>query len=876
MADLKRKGELIVKNLVNISLFYILLVAVSCSYAQQTETQLIDILKSDATAQQKTDACIELSKIGTQQAVAPLSALLDNAELAHMAVYALEPNRDPAAGEALRAAAGRLTGCPRLIVIHALGMRRDTQAVGMLCGLLSGSDKDAADAAAAALSRIGTPQAIEALKQALNKVPAAAEGLLRYAETAPSEQVAALCDALRKPPFPLPVRAAAMRRVVLSRGENGMPLLVEQLRGNDVYLFNAALRTASELPCTPKVTRAFNEELKQLSDDRKPLLMGIIAERGDESACPALLAYVKTGTSSVRAASVRALARLGCREALSIFAEVVTDKDRTVADAAFSALSGMPGTDADNATMSLLNNPDLSAKKAGIRLAAERRLHTAIPCALKMAADADSEIRNGSLKVLKDLAGEQEVPALLEVISKSQDPDAVADVLNTVCLRQAAAKAGSKKPANISVNRIPPELAGPIFAVYEKAQGASKQALIRTLMLIADNKALTYVRTAASGTDTPLREKAYRTLCEWPADNALPDLEKFAASANSPKAVIMAVRGFVRLTAVRNAPIAEKSAALCRAFGWAARDEERRSVLDALTSAPTLESLALAAASLEREGLQEEACRSAVAIGESLVFAEPEKVAEIMTKVVSISKNKELLKRSAAVQAQTKAALLQKKAAADEAGFKPMFNGKDLSEWDGKSTFWKVVDGLLTGETTPENPCKKSAYMLWKGGTPGDFELRTEFRLSKDANSGIHFRAGTVHEPVSGSYRFDPKAAGYQADMSGDGKLVGFFWHPVLFLTARGATVTLNADGKKTEQRFADSQAIQSLYKAGEWNSYRLICRGPEITLYLNGELAARLIDHTPAAPKKGAIMLQVHQGKPMKAEYRNLRIKML
>jgi hypothetical protein len=98
--------------------------------------------------------------------------------------------------------------------------------------------------------------------------------------------------------------------------------------------------------------------------------------------------------------------------------------------------------------------------------------------------------------------------------------------------------------------------------------------------------------------------------------------------------------------------------------------------------------------------------------------------------------------------------------------------------------------------------------------------------------------------------------------MSGNGALVGFFWHPALFLTGRGSTVTLANDGTKEEKRFADSESVQSRYMIGEWNRYRLICRGPEITLYLNDALAGRFIDRTSSAPKKGAIMLQIHQGR--------------
>src|SRR5262249_19135445 len=39
----------------------------------------------------------------------------------------------------------------------------------------------------------------------------------------------------------------------------------------------------------------------------------------------------------------------------------------------------------------------------------------------------------------------------------------------------------------------------------------------------------------------------------------------------------------------------------------------------------------------------------------------------------------------------------------DEEGFKPIFNGTDLTGWDGNPDFWSVQDGCIVGETTKEN-----------------------------------------------------------------------------------------------------------------------------------------------------------------------------
>ncbi len=205
----------------------------------------------------------------------------------------------------------------------------------------------------------------------------------------------------------------------------------------------------------------------------------------------------------------------------------------------------------------------------------------------------------------------------------------------------------------------------------------------------------------------------------------------------------------------------------------------------------------------------------------------------------------------------------------DEKGFKAMFNGKNLNQWEAAKSgpWWRAVDGVLTAESTPVMVCKTNDHLIWKGGTPGDFELRTEFRLSKSANSGIQMRSEAVSN----------KDTGYQADMNGAGNYVGFLYHPKMHLIGgRGEKVALGVDGKKSAQRFANSAELQKVYKVEDWNSYRIICRGTEITIYLNDVLMSRFTDLRPDSPKQGTITLQMHAGPPMKIEYRNMRIKML
>ena len=78
----------------------------------------------------------------------------------------------------------------------------------------------------------------------------------------------------------------------------------------------------------------------------------------------------------------------------------------------------------------------------------------------------------------------------------------------------------------------------------------------------------------------------------------------------------------------------------------------------------------------------------------------------------------------------------------------PIFDGKTLNGWDGDQTFWRAENGSIVGETTPEKVVKLNNFLIWRGGTVKDFELKVEFRLS-GTNSGIQYRS--VELPTSAS-----------------------------------------------------------------------------------------------------------------------------
>jgi len=260
------EGESIMLNLTN-----------TVITAAEQENLLIASLGSRKSV---ADACRELARVATKDAVPPLAAMLGNEEQSHMARYAMESIPDPSVDDAFREALGKLKGLTLAGVIGSVGVRRDTKAIEALTKLLADGDPVVAQAAARALGKIGTVDCGEAIGAALDKTAkenqlAFCEGLFRCAEALTAQKLCqealAIYDRLRAVKEPHQVRAGALRGAVLLRREEGLPLLLEAIRGDDYILTAAAARAAQELQIA-SVAKAIAGELGNLSADKQTLL----------------------------------------------------------------------------------------------------------------------------------------------------------------------------------------------------------------------------------------------------------------------------------------------------------------------------------------------------------------------------------------------------------------------------------------------------------------------------------------------------------------------------------------------------------------------------------------------------------------------------
>jgi hypothetical protein len=214
---------------------------------------------------------------------------------------------------------------------------------------------------------------------------------------------------------------------------------------------------------------------------------------------------------------------------------------------------------------------------------------------------------------------------------------------------------------------------------------------------------------------------------------------------------------------------------------------------------------------------------------------------------------------------------------ADEPGFTSIFDGKTLSGWEGDPKYWRVSDGVMTGEITPATLIKSNTFLIWRGGSPRNFELKVDYRITSGGNSGINYRSVVVPDAVTPSNRFAMR--GYQCDIDGQNRYTGNNYEEKgrLFLAVRGQMTRVT--GTRTPIVLATLGGNQEMAAVltTDWNSIHLSARGNVLTHAINGRLMSITVDDDSAGrASEGLIGVQVHVGGPMKIEYRNWRLKNL
>ncbi len=537
------------------------------------EDKLLDVLANPrATLEGKQFACRMLRLIGTRESLPALTAMLPEPDLSDMARYALGAMPYPEVDAALRAALnGPLPNPIRIGLINMLGAREDRQAVSRLAALSADPDPNVAQAAFHALGRIATEEAAVAILQAnppdaLLEVKASA--LLNCARAALDagriEAAKTLFHPLTEADRPVVVRVAAYRGLVDALGGDSLPVILGLLDAPEAGLRRAAGPLLSDVKGA-RITERLMALLKTTPYRTQAIILGALADRGDETGMAAVVHFLWAPDEDVRLAAIGATARLGNGDHVPRLVKIAAE-DGQFARAASRALAELSAKGVDEALAAVLCGDSAPRERAAsVRALMARGTRSAVPALLQVAKRTDdTPLRRECLKALRSLAGGEHLADLLDLLLSLHDKTDWREAKKTIVV------VGRRLPSPEARRSL-------LLHALRRAPAALRPTCLSLLGIFGGPRAREALTRALQDPDEACRYTAIKALADWDEPSPAQALLAFAGKTENEIHHVLALRGYVRLVGLGDgSPAEEETKALYQAaLGVARRPEER-------------------------------------------------------------------------------------------------------------------------------------------------------------------------------------------------------------------------------------------------------------------------------------------------------------
>jgi HEAT repeat protein len=604
---------------------------------RRVEAGLIELLGPSSSFEAKRFACQQLSIVGGRAALPGLAGLLAKEETVGIACLALTTYPRGKADDVLRNALTSVPAASVVQIITALGDRRDFTAVRALAKKAGDPDAGVAEAAIAALGKIGDAAARKAIaglrSQARPELqPALTEAALRCAERLSASgdrkrAIAAYEELLDSAPEAF-VRRAALSALLRLDPDRRRQRILAALEGMDSGLKPVAIAAVAALPADIS-SEPFIDQLHKLTPAEQVWMIDSLAARKDLTARLAISVSVSSPHKTVRLASVRALSGIGDASLVSIFARAMdSSKSAEESRAIETALVEMKGGVAtDKAITTEAKGCSGKARAGFISVLARRVGPAANPMFFGDTENPDEVVARAAFRALGKTAAESDASALVEALVNLRDkevrPDAEHAALKVLGrVRSAASRSAMVRAALGRAHKI-----------------ESRCSLLRLLPACPDAPGLAALKSAVADSDPAIRDAAIRALADWPDAAAWEPLAGVCSQSDNEVLRGLALRGLVRLASEENGkPDSVLIGHYIVLVASARTEAEFKLVLGALAGVAHPDALHLAVSLLGKPGVRPEAEAAVKKIAEAIKGQYPQAAEEALRQIAAAGK----------------------------------------------------------------------------------------------------------------------------------------------------------------------------------------------------------------------------------------------
>lgn len=740
-----------------------------------------------------------LQRCGGRESAGPLKVYLNDTALCQPAVSALQAISSARAERILARSLDSVPARNRVPIVKALGEMKNTRAVKKMLVFSGSRDAALRGAALFALANIGDGRAENVLSRftvaasPFERARASSLYLLyaqRLGESGDIDGCARICRDLidsytARTETNIP--CAALDTLVDLLGEKAYPDLLDAVGNPHKAVRVKALSLAFSFP-GPGITASWVERIGTSPPEIRAEIVEMLGKRGDRSALPAVLAELESEHSSLRAAAVDASRLLGGEAVLErLWPLLDTDSPEVIA-ALRRALLSFPAGSVVAKAASLVESSPPPVRMALIEVLAERRATEHAEIVFAQAKSDDKDLRLKALEALQFLCGGQDLPRLVGMmVEASENPEVIAlqDTISAAAL----------------LVEDPQEKIAPLLDAFEKAEIKGKVDILRLFPRIGGETAFRFLTARTEDEDIRIQTAAVSGLSRWPDPVAMEALEDIITGTKNSTFRYVCLRGFVRLLGETDLTAAGKFARVEEIMSAAETAEDKKALLSGMGGIKDTRALDWAVPFLDDPQFQPDAARAVIGIvmpeeGEELGLASPEAEAALI-RAADILQNEDTWN-----QVRGYLESLWKRN-----GFVLLFNGNDLSGWQGDTAGYAADEGRIV--VSPE----KGSGNLYTQNQYGDFILRFEFKLTPGANNGLGIRT-----PLKG----DAAYAGIELQILDN-----------------------TAEMYKDLQPYQYHGSLYGVFPAkrgflrpvGEWNIEEVTARGKQIIVRLNGEV---------------------------------------
>ncbi len=667
----------------------------------------------------------------------------------------------------------------------------------------------------------------------------ATSALLAYAETVgtkgdlkTADKISKLLIAKCNDKTNIQNKIAALQLYTSLHGGAAFPLIIKAASHPDNKYRNAAIRMTGTLDQT-LVAEKWSAYFPKAAPDAKAEILTMLGKTGNKEALPLLTKALDDPSGKVREAAVEALSSVSGRDAIphliSFMKKYQGEDDQLSAVNAFMTVA----TGSDMSMVSeLLKEGSPSARKSAVDLLAWKRNEQSFKEVLPFTSDADESVRKSAFSALTVLACADDQDEIIKLLGNTSNQVYIPELQKALAYAAGKVKDPEKRSSEILKSLNDPAL---------------KKKLIPVLSETGGRNALSAVLSEFENGDPDMRTLCFKTLSAWKDYSASSALYEICASGNKNYEE-QAFNGYVQQIKKANVPDEQKLLLFRKIMPYALNAERKNVILNETAQLKTYPALFFVAGYLDDPSTSAAAANAAMRIALPAAGTKDgmygTNVKEILVKASSkitgpeAEYNREMISRYLSSMI-------------DDDGFISMFNGKDLTGWQGLvgnpitrakmkpaelsgnqeeankkvPVNWSVRDGAIWFSGNGDNLCSIKEY--------GDFEMLVDWKITKKGDSGIYLR-GSPQVQIWDTSRVE---VGAQVGSGG------------LYNNQKNPSIPL---------KIADNPV-------GDWNTFRIVMTGERVSVWLNGELVVDDVvlenywDRKIPIFPKGPIELQAH-----------------